>query len=143
MFGPHWSEGQDLSKEFPKEVPLTEDDADAMRTICCVIHHRNDAVPQALTTSEVLQIAIEADKYDCRIALKYASIQWLQPRDNADMVEQGYLMAAAYLIGNMETFAAHTLALILHYAGSYLELLDKELIGQTVPWKVFCMQQLR
>src|SRR5262249_24550771 len=48
MFGPHWSEGQGLSKESPREVPLVEDDADALRIICCVIHHRNDDVPQSL-----------------------------------------------------------------------------------------------
>jgi hypothetical protein len=47
VFGPHWSEGQGLSKESPREVPLVEDDADALRTICCVIHYRNDNVPQA------------------------------------------------------------------------------------------------
>ncbi|KAK8128074.1 hypothetical protein PG984_009182 [Apiospora sp. TS-2023a] len=30
MFGPNWSEGQGLSKESPKELPLVEDDPDAM-----------------------------------------------------------------------------------------------------------------
>lgn len=143
MFGPHWSDGQDLCKESPKEILLVEDDADALRTICCVIHHRNDTVPQALAPSKVLQVAIEADKYDCDIALKYASAQWLQLRDDADMVDLGYLMAAAYLFGNMEAFAALTLALILHHEGSYLELLDKELISESIPWKTFCMQQLQ
>ena len=39
-----------------------------------VIHHRNDDVPQSLSPNEVLQIAIEADKYDLTAALKYASI---------------------------------------------------------------------
>jgi hypothetical protein len=75
MFGPHWSEGQGFSKESPREVPLVEDDADALRTICCVLHHRNDDVPQSLTPKEVLQIAIEADKYGLNITLKYARVQ--------------------------------------------------------------------
>jgi hypothetical protein len=117
MFGPNWSEGQGFSKESIWEVPLVEDDVDALRTICCVIHHRNDDVPQALTPKEVLQIAIEADKYDLSVALKYASAKWLKPRGNADKVDIGYLMAVAFLFGDMDTLAAHTLALILHYKG--------------------------
>lgn len=118
MFGSHWSEGQGLSKENPKEIPLMEDDADALRTICCVIHHRNDTVPQAFTPREVLQIAIEADKYNLGVALKYASAQWLRPRGSTDKVDMGYFMAAAFLFSDMEMFIAHTLELILHYKGS-------------------------
>ena len=74
MFGPTWSEGQGLSKESPREVRLVEDDADALQIICRVIHHRNNDVPQSLTPKEVLQITIEADKYDLNIALKYARV---------------------------------------------------------------------
>ena len=80
MFGLDWSEGQRLSKESPTEVPLLEDYADAMQTICCIVHHRNDLAPRYLTAKEVLQIAIEVDKYDLKIALKYASVEWLKPR---------------------------------------------------------------
>jgi hypothetical protein len=139
MFRPQWSEGQGLFKESPWEVPLVENDADALRTICCVIHHRNDDVPQSLTPNEVLQIAIEADKYDLSVALKYARKQWLKPRGSPDRVDMGCLLAAAFLFGDMDMFAAHTLALILHYQGSYLAFLDNEIISRIVPWKTFCM----
>lgn len=77
MFRSDWSEGQGLSWESPNEVQLDEDDADALRTICYVIHHRNDAVPRVITPLEVLQIAIAADKYDLGLALQYATAQWL------------------------------------------------------------------
>jgi hypothetical protein len=143
MFGPTWSEGQGLSKESPREVRLVEDDADALRIICCVIHHRNDDVPQYLTPRKVLQIAIEADKYDLNVALKYARAQWLKPRGSPERVDIGYLLAAAFLFGDMDMFVANTLALILHYNGSYLECLDDEITSQIIPWKTFCMQQPR
>ncbi|KAF8853680.1 hypothetical protein BDZ45DRAFT_761066 [Acephala macrosclerotiorum] len=143
MFSPNWSEDQGLSKEYPQEVPLVEDDADALRTICCVIHHRNDDMSQFLTPKEILQIAIEVDKYDLKIALKYASVQWLKPRDNADRVDKGYLLAAAFIFGDIDTFVAHTLALILHYKGSYLEFLDDEITSQVVPLKTFYLLEER
>jgi hypothetical protein len=139
MFGPTWSEGQGLSKEFPREVRLLEDDADALRTICCVIHHRNNDVPQSLTPIEVLQIAIEADKYDLNVALKYVRVQWLKPRGKPEREDMGYLLAAAFLFDDMDMFVAHALALILHYTGSYLEFLNDKVTGQILPWKTFCM----
>lgn len=83
MFGPDWSEGQSLSKEAPTETPLPEDDTDAMQTICYIIHHRNDLVPSHLSAEEVLRIAIEVDKYDLKVAFKYANVGWLKPRINA------------------------------------------------------------
>jgi hypothetical protein len=141
MFRPQWSEGHGLSKESPREVPLVEDNADALWTICCVIHHRNDNVPQSLTPFEVLQIAIEADKYDFSIALRYARKEWLKARGSPDRADMGCLLAAAFLFGDMDMFAAHTLALILHYQGSYLAFLDDSIISQIVPGKTFCMQQ--
>jgi hypothetical protein len=131
MFGPTWSEGQGLSKESPREVRLVEDDADALRIICCVIHHRNNDVPQSPTPKEVLQIAIEADKYDLNVALA----QWLKPRGKPEREDMGYLLAAAFLFGDMDMFVAYALTLILHYTGSYLEFLDDKITGQIVPSK--------
>jgi hypothetical protein len=96
-------------------------------------------VPQSLTPKEVLRIFIAADKYDLNVALKYASVQWLKPRDNAERVDMGYLLAAAFLFSDMDMFVVHTLELILRYKGSYLEFLDDEITSQILPGKTFCM----
>lgn len=138
MFGPHWREGQGLSKESPKDIQLEDDNAAALRTICCVIHHCNDAIPQVLTPMEVLQIAITADKYDLGVALRYATAEWLQPKGNVDKTEMGYLMAAAYFLGNMEVFVKSSLKLILDYDGSYAEFLGDKLMNQVLPCKAVC-----
>ncbi|PVH92247.1 hypothetical protein DM02DRAFT_701032 [Periconia macrospinosa] len=143
MFGSHWSEGQRLSKGSPTEVPLPEDDADAMRTICYIVHHRNDLVSQHLTAKEVLQIAIGVDKYDLKIALKYASVEWLKPQVNAEREEMGHLLAAAFLFDNTDAFMAHTITLILHYNGSYLDFLDDEFTSQIIPSRVFSLLEER
>lgn len=47
MFGPDWSEGKGLTSRSPREIPLEEDDASALRTILCVLHHRNAEVPDS------------------------------------------------------------------------------------------------
>ncbi|PVH91823.1 hypothetical protein DM02DRAFT_702762 [Periconia macrospinosa] len=143
MFGPRWSEGQRLSKESPTEVTLPEDDADAMRTICYIVHHRNDLVSQYLTAKDVLQIAIEVDKYDLKIALKYASVEWLKPRVNGKREEMGHLLVAAFLFDNADAFMAHTITLILHYNGSYLEFLGDDFTSQIIPSRVFSLLEER
>ncbi|KAI9732940.1 MAG: hypothetical protein M1818_007373 [Claussenomyces sp. TS43310] len=143
MFGPHWSEGQGLSTESPREISLVDTDANALRTICLVIHHRNADVPQSLTPHEILQIAIEADKYDLTVALRYASIQWAKPRCNAGRVDMGYLLTAAFLFRDMDMFVAHTLNLMLDYTGSYLGFSDDEFISQFVPSKTFHLLEER
>lgn len=140
MFGSVWREGQSLSKESPTEVPLVEDDADAMWTICCIIHHRNDLVPPRMTAEEILQIAILVDKYDLKVALKFASVEWLKPRVNATRADMGFLLAANFLFDNPDVFIAHIMALILHYNGSYMDFLDDEFTGQIIPPRTFCMQ---
>ena len=110
-----------------------------MRTICCIVHHRNNLVPQHLTAKEVLQISIEVDKYDLKVALKYASVEWLKPQVSGERVEMGNLLAAAFLFDNTDVFMAHTIALILHYNGSYLAFLDDEFTSQIIPSSTFCM----
>jgi len=141
MFGPNWSEGQRLSKESPGEVCLEEDDAEAMRIICYVIHHRINDVPQTLSPELIFRIAIGADKYDLAVALGLASSLWLgrvYPMTQ-DMSDTRYSMLSAYLFRNADVFARHTLSLVLHFTGPYLGLLDDERVGQSIPWKTFCM----
>jgi hypothetical protein len=139
MLGPIWSEDQRVSTGSLREIRLAEDDADTLRIICCVVHYRNDDVLLSPTPKEVLQIAIEAEKYDLNIALKYVRAQWLKPRGKPEREDMGYFLAAAFLFGDMDMFVAHALALILHHTGSYLDFLDDEITGQILSWKTFCM----
>lgn len=106
MFGPDWDEGRALSSQAPREIPLKEDDASALRTIFCVLHHRNTDVPDpdTLTPKEIVDIAIESDKYDLAVALKYVVPLWLKPRQSPDLLEMGHLMTAALLFENTQLF---------------------------------------
>ncbi|EHK18379.1 uncharacterized protein TRIVIDRAFT_225695 [Trichoderma virens Gv29-8] len=144
MLGPHWSEGKNLSQESPKEIPLIEDDAHALYAICCVIHHRNDLVPATFSPRQLLQIAIEVDKYDLHTALLYARAQWLQnKRNTTDPIELAYLMAAAFLFDDMEMFREHALALILQHHGSYIKLLEDSPLCQILPTNTTCLLEER
>ncbi|KAK0723550.1 hypothetical protein B0T26DRAFT_706775 [Lasiosphaeria miniovina] len=149
MFGPHWSEGCDLSSTSPKEIPLEEDNASAMRTICCVLHHRNDMVSDEPTPDEILKIAIEVDKYDLAVALKFQLAQWLQPpktnpnQPQLEMTDLGRLMAAAFILRKKDEFASYTLDLVMNYTGSYLDLLDEDTMNESIPFKIVYLLEER
>jgi hypothetical protein len=65
MFGPNWKEGQNLCASRPTEVRLEEDHAVSMQILCCVIHHRNDNLPDPFDGRTALSLAVIIDKYDC------------------------------------------------------------------------------
>lgn len=137
MFEPDWKEGDNmLGRDGPVELLLPEDNAAAMKLICAIIHHQNKRIPQTLPASDVLGIAVTADKYDCVDALKFASENWLLPRKNkaGDLM---LLTAAAYLFRNAQAFKEITKAMILTHSDPYLALSCKE-VESAMTWRVFC-----
>ena len=137
MFGPDWKEGRSLfGRDGPVELPLPEENGAALKLICAVIHNRNYMVPETLAADDVLRIAVTADKYDCIEALKFATGNWLQPRQNkaGDLM---LLAAAAYLFRNAPAFKEVTKALVLNYGDPYLALSCKE-VESAMPWFLFC-----
>lgn len=133
MFSSTWAEGRNMSTSLPVEIPLPEDDADAMWAICCVLHHRNDHVPTRLSTKRIFKIALLADKYDLIVALQYSSEKWLRPRHRSSNESLFYMFASALLFGNADMVMAHSANIILSYEGSYLKSLDNELLSRAIP----------
>ncbi|KAI1040025.1 hypothetical protein LB505_006030 [Fusarium chuoi] len=136
MLGPNWKEGHDMRYHHngPFELTLPEDNATAMEIICSVIHFQNDRIPQILLASDVLAVAIAADKYDCMNALQFASRVWIreQKGKSEDLM---LLTAAAYLFGDARAFKEATAALVLNHHGSYLTLAGED-AGSIMPWEV-------
>jgi hypothetical protein len=73
------------------------------------MHLWNDAVPQSLSPNDIFEVAVAADKFDCVVALKYASTLWLNLKGVNGVSELGYLMAAAYMLDNAQAFSDITL----------------------------------
>jgi hypothetical protein len=137
MFAPRWKKGDAVfSQSEPLEIFLPEDDATSMRLVCAVIHHKNQDVPANLSASDVLGVAITADKYDCVHAVKFAIDNWLRGRKDeaSDLIA---LAAAAYLLWNENAFKEITKRMILTHNGPYYNLCSTE-VGSVLDWRVFC-----
>ncbi|KAJ3547296.1 hypothetical protein NM208_g1585 [Fusarium decemcellulare] len=131
---PRWRKGE-MSSEDPLGVELSKDDADAIRLVCLVVHHRYDEIPENLTPEELLQVAIVVEKYLLTTAFRYVRARWFKTQNNFDdiLVGNGYMLAAAYLLGDAEAFAAHSHALVLNINAPFHYLMKEMPLKKFLP----------
>ena len=137
MFGPVWKEGSSMiDQDNSRKISLPEDNAAAMALVCAVSHHQSQRVPEVLSASDVLELAIAADKYDCVNALAFASTNWLRP-ETSIISDLMLLASAAYILNNARAFKQITKRMILKHDGSYHSVCS-EMLQSEVHWKISC-----
>jgi hypothetical protein len=72
------TEGIEFARTGRVTIPLPEDDAEAMTTICNIIHHRNTLVQPEVDLSFLHDIAVVSDKCDFNEALKPTVTTWIR-----------------------------------------------------------------
>jgi hypothetical protein len=72
------TEGIEFARTGRVTIPLPEDDAEAMTTICNIIHHRNTLVQPEVDLSFLHDIAVVSDKCDFNEALKPTVTTWVR-----------------------------------------------------------------
>lgn len=159
MFGPRFLEGQPSNGDLPKKIRMPDDDATAMTTICNVIHHRNDLMPNVLEPEKSAEILLVADKYDCvLLVLKQATFQWLdskehprvllvlkqaisQWRDSKEPVtplDLGSLLSAAYVCNDSDAFRRITQKLITCTSQPYYQVIEGGPIPRPILQTIHC-----
>lgn len=109
-----------------------------MWIICSVLHGRGNDVSQQIDPESLLDILMVSDKYDFHQALKYVIRDHMKvPKESVSRVEQGYLMAAAFLFGDKDIFAAHTLAVIMESKESFGPFFDDAGTSEILPPRLF------
>ncbi|OAL46985.1 hypothetical protein IQ07DRAFT_647258 [Pyrenochaeta sp. DS3sAY3a] len=127
MFGPHFSEGQGLTfnPADPKEIEMPEDDADALELVCCIIHVRNDVVPNVLAPQKLLEFLATADKFECLIAMRFIGRIWLSQQldgQHRPLKDYAAQIIAAYVLDHPSSFTKATWRFIKHWDGSLTDL---------------------
>jgi hypothetical protein len=139
LFSPNFREGQNLNASSPKEIPLPDDDSQAMTVICAAMYHAINHIPQSPATDFVLSIVKHTDKYDCYDVLTLLSqaYGWLKIDHltlGKDLIN---ILAISYLVRDREAFTNTSKALVSKYDGSFADLADDQ-ICDVLPWKTFC-----
>ncbi|KAH6843381.1 hypothetical protein B0I37DRAFT_418488 [Chaetomium sp. MPI-CAGE-AT-0009] len=119
MLGPKFKEGQQLQHNVtenvaqPPTIALEEDDVDAMDFILSSIHYKADRTSKTLTAREIVEIAVQSDKYDFHSALIPWIRVWCHPdlfpvQSSNDVQDMGYGLLVAYLFRspNLEAMSA-------------------------------------
>jgi hypothetical protein len=137
MLGPNWTKDREQScQEKPMEILLPEDNAASLKYICAVTHSRSQMIPEDLSAQDILDIAIVADKYDFVDALEMANRSWLRICEKNEAGNMA-LMAAAYVLRNAQAFRQASKALVMDYAGSYLDIYTEK-IEEMMDWRAAC-----
>ncbi|USW55710.1 Putative SKP1/BTB/POZ domain superfamily protein [Septoria linicola] len=76
MLGPNFKEDKQLSGCGTLHLPLPDDDGAQMAIICNTIHLRHNKVPRRLTLTQLSEVAILVNKYDCAMALGPMAEHW-------------------------------------------------------------------
>lgn len=120
LFSPHFKEGSSLSSEHPTEIPLPEDDPEAMTLLCNCLHFRTDQVPRDIEFPLLKCLAILCDKYDVAKAILPWSILWLQKWETSNC-EDGFegLLMVIYALDCAEAFNKLSKKAILSQVGPF------------------------
>ncbi|KAF2099128.1 hypothetical protein NA57DRAFT_76361 [Rhizodiscina lignyota] len=101
MFSTKYSEGQGLSGDDPKEIPLPEDDPLALELFCAVTHLQGKRVSEySLSPALLRSYAILVDKYDAywsvfqslELWFKDARLQWPPGAGRVILLDTAYIL---------------------------------------------------
>lgn len=105
----------------PIEVPLPDDDVDAMTAMCLTLHFKNSGQSEKPQVQKVRMLATLADKYDCLEAIKFFAKCWLQGtgiNSGSSCADATALVEAAWLLNDSTAFKLATSVLVRKRAPS-------------------------
>ncbi|PVI04306.1 hypothetical protein DM02DRAFT_692733 [Periconia macrospinosa] len=144
LLGPHFSEGQDLDPDNPKEITMPEDDGFLLEIICSNIHGRKyDG--RKLSLMDIFYVAMTADKFDCVRHMQATLAMWLaqikDSVDTRDMIQMSYLMAAAFISDDPVAFRESARSIIMHHGESFIPMMEADQdFNIVLPNSTFCKQ---
>ncbi|KAF7192359.1 hypothetical protein HII31_06391 [Pseudocercospora fuligena] len=123
MLGKDWAEGKALigaTAGAPCCLKLPEDDAEAMKLLCLVLHNRNYTLSDCRSPSAFLNYAEVTDKYNCAKAVRLfsdACFHYFEKMGPARISLQEYAMIlqATVRLDNATRFTIFADVVIFHW----------------------------
>ncbi|KAF2099017.1 hypothetical protein NA57DRAFT_76253 [Rhizodiscina lignyota] len=111
MFNGVFAEGQGLSRESPKEIPLPEDEVENVRLFCLISHFRNLDIPNRVAAKQLRDFAIFVDKYNCAVTMYLAIEKWFTLIARSDSGDDlAYLIEVSRNFNEPEWFKKTTMS---------------------------------
>lgn len=136
MFQPNaFAEGQHLSSDRTiKELPLPEDDPQAMRLLCHIMHQNSTEVPDNIDDDLLLSAARHIDKYFLHRVSGFFIDHWFTGKCLYLGRSRHKVLIAAIILSKNEPFKSQTRSFLMNQADSYVAM-----IGDDAP---FCMGKI-
>lgn len=103
------------------------------------VYHRLESHSLAISITEVVNLGVLVDKYDCVGVVNLISTSWLETLlDKSQIENYHHLLKAAYLLDNLRVFGIITQKLITTSTGldaAFEKLVDPE---KVLPAHIFC-----
>lgn len=115
LFSEKFKEGLELRSSSTLDLPLRDDDMWATTALCKILHLRNRALPSKPSPSQLLSLAMVADKYDCIEAVEPTIRMWLGARSSLRSFIQPStdVLATAFIIKDSIFFRMEAKNLVL------------------------------
>ena len=124
MFSPKFQEGYELHKAAEDRVTvisLPEDNAEAVLTLCRIVHFDNAVLNRCIPTLAALDdLVMVCDKYDCSQAVHFVSKDWMALYvHDAGLPGHENLLILSYLFNLPEAFCTISSTLFEKYNGPF------------------------
>ena len=127
LLKPCFREGHELSVRGTVTIPLSDDDPDAFRIICNVLHFKNEHLQVDLPT--LLKISIACDYYELGRPLLPWAGQWLGPHLKqtpiSDWQANAQSLCISYILGDGHAFTQSTQSLLLYASDANMDKLSE------------------
>ena len=118
LLGPNYKEGGRLESQSQMEIPIPDDDPEALIMLLNILHMRNDQVPDVLDCHRMVDVVNLADKYLCKDKMELAARLWIKNvEDTTVIAEIGPLITACCLLDFDRYFEYFTRRLVMHGTG--------------------------
>ncbi|OAP54365.1 hypothetical protein AYL99_11466 [Fonsecaea erecta] len=106
--------------DSPRVIPLPEDDLEAFKLVCRVIHFQLDHIPQELKIESLEKLALVCDKYQCTVAMRHCAALLLQRLSDTYVAsELNRQLLVAFLLDLPTAFSDISWRLMQAQAGSF------------------------
>lgn len=125
MFNSKFLEGSTIrSVQNPLELPLPDDDPDALAVLFHTLHFSSKWKLLKLGADLQLDVAQLSDKYDCTISMYGESGRWLRSLSESDHESSTLWKSStiAFLMGHIDEFSNLTAKLVLKVTAAELDL---------------------
>ncbi|TLD37648.1 hypothetical protein E2P81_ATG04460 [Venturia nashicola] len=143
MFSRNFKEGNELARSSTLyEVPLPDDDPDAMSTLCNILHHNTDDLSFPDDTDKLMEFVTVMDKYNCAKASKIYVVPWIEKFHSPSLSQMADLLWVSHNLRYNNSFRKFS-SMLLHSDHGVKTLREFQIKETSFPLEIYSLANRR